>query len=328
MAASSSKPSGYAKRNNASTAVPLEPDSDSDFNPGVYLPDKPQKRGRKRRDVNKADTSDLSDSEPPHKKRRRDTLATIGLKSSRRSKEKRVVPVPQCPNLLVQYFGSLGIKAAQESEGEQEDADDEEEENEDKEDDTENDEEPLPMPRTLAILSNKSTPRPLPHAPDEDSVTEYESDLDDDAPFAKRSPAKRVAVQCPAAAKQSPSKRPRLCDPEESVTEPEDEEPHWIHAQATAAASLTSKVAEQSDSETEPESDPESFIETRPIFPLKLGQERLGPLSLDDNHQVPASINTFLREYQRDGVRFIWNRYNEGRGGLLGDDMGLVKPSR
>lgn len=39
---------------------------------------------------------------------------------------------------------------------------------------------------------------------------------------------------------------------------------------------------------------------------------------------VPASINTYLREYQREGVRFFWDLYKQGRGGLLGDDMGLV----
>jgi SNF2 family DNA or RNA helicase len=39
---------------------------------------------------------------------------------------------------------------------------------------------------------------------------------------------------------------------------------------------------------------------------------------------VPAAINTYLREYQREGVRFFWDLYDEGRGGLLGDDMGLV----
>lgn len=39
---------------------------------------------------------------------------------------------------------------------------------------------------------------------------------------------------------------------------------------------------------------------------------------------VPAAINTYLREYQREGVQFFWDLYDEGRGGLLGDDMGLV----
>ena len=40
--------------------------------------------------------------------------------------------------------------------------------------------------------------------------------------------------------------------------------------------------------------------------------------------QIPASINGFLREYQREGVRFFWDCFKEGRGGVLGDDMGLV----
>ena len=49
-------------------------------------------------------------------------------------------------------------------------------------------------------------------------------------------------------------------------------------------------------------------------------------LHLDDvsGIQVPASINGFLREYQREGVRFLWDSFKEGRGGVLGDDMGLV----
>jgi SNF2 family DNA or RNA helicase len=39
---------------------------------------------------------------------------------------------------------------------------------------------------------------------------------------------------------------------------------------------------------------------------------------------VPGSINTYLREYQREGAMFFWELYNKGHGGLLGDDMGLV----
>ena len=40
--------------------------------------------------------------------------------------------------------------------------------------------------------------------------------------------------------------------------------------------------------------------------------------------QVPVHINGFLREYQRDGVRFFYKLFKEGHGGVLGDDMGLV----
>ena len=63
----------------------------------------------------------------------------------------------------------------------------------------------------------------------------------------------------------------------------------------------------------------------KPAFPLKPDQRLRGPLVLDRDHLVPDRINTFLRDYQREGIRFFWNRYKEGKGGLLGDDMGLVR---
>lgn len=48
--------------------------------------------------------------------------------------------------------------------------------------------------------------------------------------------------------------------------------------------------------------------------------------SLDSTSDVriPGPINGFLRKYQRDGIQFFYDRYKEGRGGVLGDDMGLV----
>ena len=64
----------------------------------------------------------------------------------------------------------------------------------------------------------------------------------------------------------------------------------------------------------------------RPGFPLREGQKLLPPLLLDrpQGVMVPGAMNTYLREYQREGVRFFWDKYQQGRGGLLGDDMGLV----
>lgn len=68
-------------------------------------------------------------------------------------------------------------------------------------------------------------------------------------------------------------------------------------------------------------------VDMKPFFGFKPGQEHVGPLVLDDENgiQVPASINTHLRDYQRDGIRFLWSAYSQGRGGILGDDMGLGK---
>jgi hypothetical protein len=76
----------------------------------------------------------------------------------------------------------------------------------------------------------------------------------------------------------------------------------------------------------------ESAVEPgcRPAFPITIEQALMGPLILDPKDQsiaVPASINRFLRPYQQDGVRFFWKQYSQGKGGILGDDMGYVLPS-
>ena len=67
-------------------------------------------------------------------------------------------------------------------------------------------------------------------------------------------------------------------------------------------------------------------VETRPAFRLGPTQKHLGPLVLDRRKhiQVPSAINTFLREYQRDGIRFLYDKFRNSMGGMLGDDMGLV----
>lgn len=41
--------------------------------------------------------------------------------------------------------------------------------------------------------------------------------------------------------------------------------------------------------------------------------------------QIPGPINQFLRDYQRDGVQFLYDQYRRRVGGLLCDDMGLGK---
>ncbi|XP_068093562.1 DNA excision repair protein ERCC-6-like 2 isoform X2 [Hyperolius riggenbachi] len=40
---------------------------------------------------------------------------------------------------------------------------------------------------------------------------------------------------------------------------------------------------------------------------------------------VPYTINRYLRDYQRDGVRFLYEHYSRTSGCILGDDMGLGK---
>ena len=41
--------------------------------------------------------------------------------------------------------------------------------------------------------------------------------------------------------------------------------------------------------------------------------------------QVPATINQYLRDYQREGIKFLFTHYTYKRGAILGDDMGLGK---
>lgn len=44
-----------------------------------------------------------------------------------------------------------------------------------------------------------------------------------------------------------------------------------------------------------------------------------------EQHEVNGHINQYLRDYQREGVQFMYNAFVEGRGALLADDMGLGK---
>ncbi|XP_061181749.1 DNA excision repair protein ERCC-6-like 2 [Saccostrea echinata] len=54
--------------------------------------------------------------------------------------------------------------------------------------------------------------------------------------------------------------------------------------------------------------------------PFKLSNPR------DDRQiEVPAPLNQHLRDYQREGIIFLYDHYKEGKGALLGDDMGLGK---
>ncbi|XP_007231662.3 DNA excision repair protein ERCC-6-like 2 [Astyanax mexicanus] len=69
------------------------------------------------------------------------------------------------------------------------------------------------------------------------------------------------------------------------------------------------------------------FEDEKPLF--HTNQKPPGPsepfVLSKNGHQVPYTINRYLRDYQRDGVKFIYDRYMKSRGCILGDDMGLGK---
>lgn len=67
---------------------------------------------------------------------------------------------------------------------------------------------------------------------------------------------------------------------------------------------------------------PRLQTDSKPHLPiLNAAQSRIGACRLATEYHIPASINRFLRPYQRDGVRFFFERYQKGVGGILGDDM-------
>lgn len=70
------------------------------------------------------------------------------------------------------------------------------------------------------------------------------------------------------------------------------------------------------------------FTQEKPVFPSSVTDPRLCvSLELSDvnGDRVPYTINRYLRDYQREGIRFIYNNYMRSRGCILGDDMGLGK---
>lgn len=70
------------------------------------------------------------------------------------------------------------------------------------------------------------------------------------------------------------------------------------------------------------------FAQEKPVFPGSVTDSGLRvPLELSDvdGDEVPYTINRYLRDYQREGIRFLYNNYIRSRGCILGDDMGLGK---
>ncbi|CAB1103229.1 unnamed protein product [Ectocarpus sp. CCAP 1310/34] len=51
----------------------------------------------------------------------------------------------------------------------------------------------------------------------------------------------------------------------------------------------------------------------------------LVPFDLEEGGFINPSINRYLRDYQREGVRWLYAKFQAGQGGILGDDMGLGK---
>ncbi|KAG8687680.1 hypothetical protein FRC11_006769, partial [Ceratobasidium sp. 423] len=135
-------------------------------------------------------------------------------------------------------------------------------------------------------------------------------------------PFERTSKPCASSGKKS--KTYSVPDPP-SDTETETETDEDFPPPSSAGTTIPSSSAKSATTSKSCPSLPEF---EKPPFPPPADQQHLGPLLLASpiqghNVRVPAPINRHLREYQRDGVRFFHQRWAEGRGGLIGDDMGL-----
>ncbi|XP_071855137.1 uncharacterized protein [Apostichopus japonicus] len=68
----------------------------------------------------------------------------------------------------------------------------------------------------------------------------------------------------------------------------------------------------------------------KPYFPGKTDAGPKVPFVLSEEGtqktvEIPATMNRYLREYQREGVRFLYQHFLEDKGAILADDMGLGK---
>ncbi|KAJ6619061.1 P-loop containing nucleoside triphosphate hydrolase protein [Mycena sp. CBHHK59/15] len=315
------KVSAYTKRNTNSIAAPMEIDSDPDFNPGFIEPEKKTKKKRgKRRPQNSGDSDDSGN---PRKKKRKTRDGAEGPKRRLRGR-----PNESGPNPLLEFFANMDLHSdsSEDEPGPMEGpsleaADDR------------SDADAPERPDKFAAFARRSLPSPskVPAASPGSGETTDEDSSNDDV-FA-------------AAPKRKTPPGPPKCSNANSATDSEATDSDssasgsdvFIKPVSKAAPSEASpsKTAPPEptpdDSETEPDSDFDGLVtpeqRPRPGFPVPPGQTLLGPMVLDVRQgiKVPAAINTYLREYQRDGVKFFWERYKEGRGGLLGDDMGLGK---
>ncbi|KAK7055149.1 DNA excision repair protein ERCC-6-like 2 [Favolaschia claudopus] len=330
------KASAYSKRNSNGAAAPVDTDSDSDFNAGPLIVEVEEKKKTRRKTRKRGESeeenfvNDESDaSSKPRKKKRRTT-------------EKRRSPNPGNP--LLEFFKSEFTPGTEEDD---EDSGYDAREDEDESDgDVDMDEEgytpspPSPSPANKFAAYVNPNPKPSTSAsPPADGGDTTEDDSCDDL----------LAALKPKPSSEKPSKPSADSDVTESDSSPELMFPQKPSSSKAPAKPLQTPNLDP-DSETESDSEFEPFpllpnkpnsspsarrndayppkeLAPKPGFPVLHDQPLLGPVLLDAAHgiQVPAAINQFLRDYQRDGAKFFWERYNEGRGGLLGDDMGLGK---
>ncbi|KAJ6478557.1 RAD26-like SNF2 family DNA-dependent ATPase [Mycena vitilis] len=314
------KGSVYSKRNFNSVADPIIVDSDSDFQEGP-VPTEPKEKKTKRKGMKRRGRGSMDDesdeAEKPSKKRRKTKAVSRKARRSNSAGD----------NPLLEFFKNTDVH----SDSSEDEPDPEDEPTYDAEDDASeaDDEADKVAVNRFAAYAHRKLPTSLPacgsgDTTDEDSGTEH--------PFIvqKRKSVPPRSKSPPSGSETEPDSSSDLClafntpssskpkpkqpvEPKQPVDESETEPDSDFEFPFPMPSPVTAKEAED--------------MRPRPGFDIPPGQPLPGPMILDaaQKIQVPAAINTYLRDYQREGVRFFWERFNQGRGGLLGDDMGLGK---
>ncbi|KAJ7079572.1 RAD26-like SNF2 family DNA-dependent ATPase [Mycena belliarum] len=310
------KVSAYANRNSNSIAAPIEIDSDSDFVSGpvptVVKEKRKTKRKSAKRQPEESEDSNVYDIDKSRKKKQK---TKRGPRARRRATSD--------DNPLLEFFNNLDLHSDS-SEDERRPMDDDPMEGPsyDAEDDGSgseaDDDSPAPV-NTFAKFVNRLPPPPVPPppVPSTGDTTEDDTDEAEVDPDATESDSDVPPEPAPTKPVLKTANKPvskRAATPKsDSATESDSDVDDPVEATPAEVAPLSSP--------------PTSSGRSRPGFPLSLDQCELGPMVLDAEQgiEVPGAINTYLREYQREGVRFFWERYKEGRGALLGDDMARRK---
>ncbi|KAF8890663.1 P-loop containing nucleoside triphosphate hydrolase protein [Infundibulicybe gibba] len=312
---SSGGSSTYSIRNSTSIPAPLEIDSDSDFNPGAFVPE-PKKKTKRTKG------SGASSSNKRRRTTRDDTIRFFNTS---------VKPS------MTGSADDLDLHSASdgENQGTNETKCDEEYESQDEVSSSENeaaksDDPPPATLKTLAVLRpgnpKNQQAEDISGTLADESATESESEPEpgpESGMLARSSPLISSTPESSVSNKHSNVEGINAID---SATESDSGE-ELFHLIKPSQSNQKQSCESVTESESEAEIPANPRMRPRPGFPLAPGQTPLGPLILGcapNTTRVPAAINTYLRDYQREGIKFLWNQYQEGRGGLLGDDMGLV----
>ena len=190
-------------------------------------------------------------------------------------------------------------------------------------------------PFSLADILNKSSSRPLASAGVH--TISHGSRKDVPAGRGKAKASQRAPRPAPAASaaprkSQAPSSSRAAGSGAQAAAEEEEEGEEEAEAEEEEEEEedLEDELVEDED-ELEPgfaEQWPKLKAEPcAPYAPLPLGPR---PRHVDGSiypaeAELNANVNQYLRDYQREGVQWLWKQYEGDRGGILGDEMGLGK---